>query len=208
MSRTSAIPKSKALAKPGDPLITSTGAIVEPDEDVKDEVNPAPSSSTKLSPATFKASQRRALAELPGESKILNAVAVIFLYTALGVSDREIIEATKLSTVELKQVRNHIAYTTCFDLIINEFINANSELLVSRIAAYSHMALDNVANLARKAKGEKVKLDASTDLLDRAGVRPKDNENRTILNKNELRIVIDGGTAGVALELNGERIGG
>lgn len=197
--------KRKLLAKPGDPLILPDGSALMPDGAVPDQSG-LPPTPTALTPSTFRASQQRALSELPAEPSMLNACAVIFLYSVLGVSDAEICQATKLDKADLRTIRNHNAYTACFDLVISEFISADSALLVSRIAAYSHGALNQVAEVAFKGKKEETKLRASIDILDRAGVRPKDNDARKITVNNELRIVIDDGTKKPTLELNGEQI--
>ena len=209
---------NKALTAPlahyGDPLILLNGTLVEQDELDEDveSVSHTNNVQTTLDAHSFQPSKRRSIKELPAEPRVLNACAAIFMYTIFGLSDRDIKEATKLTSAELDQCRAHAAYSECFETVVGEFINANSNLLVARIAAHGPIAFDSVAAIASKASvnGQKVKLTdklrASQDILDRAGVRPKDIDARQIVNKNELRIVISKSNQDVTLELNGATI--
>ena len=144
-----------------------------------------------LDAESFRPLKKRNIKDLPAEVPMINGVGAVFMYTLLGVSDREIAEALKVTVSEVEQVRAHTAYKECFDIVVAEFISKNSDLLAARIAAYSHSALDTVGNIALNGKKEETKLRASIDLLDRAGVKAKDVEARNLGNKgNELRIVV------------------
>ncbi len=133
----------------------------------------------------------------------MNAIGVVFMYTLLGIGDREIAEVLKTTTEEVLSIRRHSGYGEYFNAVLGEFINANSDLLTSRIASYAQTALQTVGTLAKEGKKEETKLRASIDLLDRAGVRPKDQEQRQNTVKNELRIIVVDGEKNVSLELNG-----
>lgn len=182
---------STALARVGDPLITETGEKVEPDGYANGrrlKVEPPP---MVLDAASYRPTKKRTLKEMPADVPLINGIGAIFMYTMLGVGDREIAEALKITVEELTDVRNHGAYKECFDLVVQEFINKNSDLLSARIAAYSHSALEVVGSLAVSGKKEETKLRASIDLLDRAGVKAKDVEAKNAQNRSgELRIVI------------------
>lgn len=209
MGRPSSVPKrrtkpGRALARPGDPLVTATGDIIEPeDEGRKRRADLAEKIEThKIDPSNFKSVKRRTVKELPGEPHVINAVSVVFMYTLLGLGDREIADILKTDVKEIRDIRMHEAYNECFQIIHSEFVNANSDLLTSRIAAYSQDALTTVGELAKEGKKEEVRLRASTDLLDRAGVRAKDLENKSAVAKTELRITIVDGEKTTKLDVD------
>lgn len=201
-------PKSKkpgtGLARPGDPLVTGKGDVIEPDN------KPAPEVLKEqhvIDPAEYRPKKKRNLKELPGEARIITAVGAVFMYTMLGVGDREIADTLGMSTEQLKRLRGHSAYGECFQIIHGDFISSSSDLLSSRIAAYSHTALRTVGHLAESAKKEEVRFRASADLLDRAGVRPKDQAERAIMDSNDLRIIIVDGSKSeddLTVEVEGE----
>lgn len=179
-----------ALARVGDPLITETGAKVEPEGYANGRPLPKEAPAMVLDAVSFRPSKKRNLKDLPAEVGTLNGIAAIFMYTMLGVGDREIADALRIDFEKIEEVRTHPSYKECFEIVVAEFINKNSDLLSARIAAYSHSALDVVGGLAMNGKKEETQLRASIDLLDRAGVRPKDVEQRNIVNKSELRIIV------------------
>jgi hypothetical protein len=125
------------------------------------------------------------------------------MYTMLGVGDREIADALGIDVRRVEDVRAHSAYKECFDTVVDTFINKNSDLLAARIAAYSHSALDVVGHLAMHGQKEETQLRASTDLLDRAGVKAKDNAERNSMNnRSELRIIVVDGKKDVSVDVN------
>ena len=193
---------SKDLAIPGDPLVTEHGEIIyedSPADKVKQRTH-------NVNAFNFKSTKKRQLKDIPGPVSLINAVACIFMYTTLGVGDREIQDALKITSPEFDQIKKHSAYNECFEIIASEFINANSALLSSRIAAYSHAALTSVANIALNGKKEENILRASDSLLDRAGVSPKENASRGQQDNNTLRIVVIDGEKHVGIELNGSMV--
>lgn len=177
------------LAKPGDPLVMSDGAIVyeEPEEGSLQE---AAKNNKRLNPRTFRASRRRSAKDLPGEVNIIKAVACVILFSVMGVGDREIADALKITPHELKKVRAHSAYPECFNAMVGEFINANSDLINARLAAYAGDAVDNIMDIATTSKKDEVKLRANIDLADRAGINPKEAATRNSLHINDLHIQI------------------
>lgn len=183
--------KSTALARVGDPLVTDKGVKVHPEGYVNGKPLPKEKPSLVLDANTFRPLKKRNLKELPAEVGTINGVAAVFMYTMLGVGDREIADALGIDVRRVEDVRGHSAYKECFDTVVDTFINKNSDLLAARIAAYSHSALDVVGHLAMHSVKEEVQLRASTDLLDRAGVKAKDNAERNSMNsRSELRIIV------------------
>lgn len=183
--------KSTALARVGDPLITEDGRKVDPEGYAHGKKMSVPSAPTTIEASQFKPTKRRNLKDLPADIPLMNGIGAVFMYTVLGVGDREIADALKCTVPEIEAVRGHPAYKECFDIVVSEFINTNSDLLAARIAAYSHGALEKVGTIALHGNKEENQLRASIDLLNRAGVGPKENEQRNLGNKaNELRIMI------------------
>lgn len=183
--------KSTGLARVGDPLITEHGLRVDPEGYASGRPIKETPPSLVLEAETFRPAKKRTIKELPAEVSLINGVGAIFMYTMMGVGDREIADALKVTVQQVEEVRRHSAYKECFDVVVNEFINKNSDMLAARIAAYSHSALDTVASIAMNGKKEETKLRASMDLLDRGGVKPKDVTERNQSNKsNDLRIII------------------
>jgi hypothetical protein len=210
MPRLGTKPKVKkpgtGLARPGDPLVTGKGELVEPLN------KPAPREVKEhdigvIDPEQYRPKKKRNVKELPAEPRVITAVGAVFMYTMMGVGDREIADSLGTTTEEINRLRGHSAYGECFQIIHSDFINSSSDLLSSRIAAYSHTALRTVGDLAEAGKKEEVRLRASMDLLDRAGVRPKDQAERAMMDSNDLRIIIvDGEKAdtGLNIEIDGE----
>ena len=141
--------------------------------------------------------------DLPGPLHVMNAVAAVFTYTLMGLSDREMAEILNCTAIDIEATRAHPAYGEVFESIMGVFINTNSELLGSRIAAYSHDALTNVADLMA-SQDDGISLRASQDLLDRGGARPQDMSAKKAALGNELRIVVSkgGGDNGINVNIN------
>lgn len=193
----------KPLARPGDPYVGPDGSILPPEPINR---TPAIDLDTKIDARDFRPTARRALKDLPAPSDTINGVACVFMYTLLGIGDREISIALKITLEQVRQVREHSAYAECFELVIGEFINANSDNLQSRLAAYSHGALSQVASIAFLGEKESNKLRASVDLLDRGGFSKKDAAGKSGDGlMNELRIVVVDGEASVSVQMNGNR---
>ena len=182
---------TRELAKVGDPLVASNGDLLteEADEDAFAE-SQLPPSSTPVPYKDFRPDVRRVLSDLRAPTDMLNVTNVVLSYTLCGISDTEIMEATKLSAEQILQVRESRIYADIFETIMRTLINANSEYIECRIAAYSGMALSNVADIAQRSKNTGHRLTASKDLLDRAGHRPQDRAASAGQGMNELHIVI------------------
>lgn len=193
--------KSKVLAKFGDPLVTKDGRVISPEgEKVIPDIRP------DVKPSEFTPTKRRTLKELPGESNIITAVGAVIVFTVLGVGDREICTALNIDMVKLKYLREHAAYAECFNILVSEFINANSSLVAARIAAYSHTALTSLAEVTLHGQKEDNRLRGAINLLDRGGHGPKDVINRQG-QRDELRITLIGQEQELSIEINGGRDG-
>ena len=184
-------PQSRTLAQANDPLVLPDGTRIEPDRK-NDRLEALQQARAIASdPATFKPKARRSIVELPEQGKNMNAIALVFTYTLLGLSNAEIADALNTTTRTIEAVKQTNAYEEVFLTIKDEFVNANSSLLESRIAAYSHLALDEVVTLAAKSDKESIRLSASTDILDRAGVNQKRFDERNQQQEaSKLNIVI------------------
>lgn len=179
--------KSKSLAKPlarvGDPYILPDGRQLQPEGTPVDVVVP------KVDVRTYKPSKKRVLKELPAEPAMMNAFGCVILYTTLGLSDREIAQAINAKPEDVRSLRANPMYSEVFTTLIDEFINANSESIHSRIAAMGMECVTNVADIAMNGTKEETKLRANMDLLDRGGFSKKDR-GQPSNGMDEFRIVI------------------
>lgn len=184
--------QTRSLARPGDPLVTERGITILPDRRIE---NDEPEIEEGIRPESFKPTAQRVLKDMPAPVRVLKGVACVMFFSVLGIGDREICDALGITIGDLKQIRNHSSYGECFDMLGAEFINANSESLAARLAAYSQSALTNVHDIAKFGKKEETKLRANIDLLDRAGAGAKEMNARRGSTGKDLRIiVVDGET--------------
>lgn len=192
-------PKRVKLAEYGDPYVMPDGKVIPPESLFSD---PAKNTSAMKSSADYRPQRKRSIPDLPAAPNVMKGVALVFTLTIMGVPDREIAEMLAITPSEVRHVRTHPAYGETFEIVASEFVNAKSKRLVSRIAAYAEGALDNVYNIAMNGQKENNVLKASIDILDRAGVRPKDlAEGKG--QQNELRITIVKGDSDAGIAVNG-----
>jgi hypothetical protein len=142
---------NKPLAKAGDPYVRPDGTIVPPDR-INGGVD---MSLPRVDAKQFKPHRKRTVKDLPAPVPTLNGIACVFMYTTLGLGDREIADTLKITTKQLKEIRDHPAYGECFEAVTSEFININSDMINARIAAYSHEALSEIASIALNGKEER-----------------------------------------------------
>lgn len=190
--------KQKLLARPGDPLVTENGELLEAEGYEPNRF--------KVKPSKYKATKRKSLKELPADAGTINGIACVMVYTLLGLADRDIADALKITTGAVQNVKKHSAYAECFELVSQEFVSSNSELIQARLAAYSHEALSGVYEIATQGSKENNRLKANMSLLDRAGFSPREQMAKIGMSKQELRItVVEGEThVNVSHTFNGE----
>lgn len=191
-----------SLARPGDPLVASNGAKVEPENKPTKKETKAMKIDGILDAALYRPNKRRIMKELPAAPSVISGIGAVFMFTMMGVGDREIADTLGTTVEHINELRSHPAYGECFENVMSEFINANSSLITSRIASYAQTAIETVGTLATSAKKEETRLNASKDILDRAGVRPKDQEQRSAMSVNDLRIIIVDGNRSSNVEVN------
>lgn len=173
-----------SLARPGDPLVKADGKVVP------DRKRAPVDTSRVVDPISFRPMKKRTMRELPGGVGQINGAAAVFTYTMLGVSDREICDALKIDMEQLATIKTHPVYSDIFETVHNEFINTNSEIIQSRIAAMAHDALDSISNIAVHGKQEKNVLLASQDLLERGGISVKNFEQKKNVALTGLKILV------------------
>lgn len=182
----------RPLAKWGDPYVKPDGTIVPPDGSTD-------MSLPKMDAKEYKAHRKRTVKDLPAPVPTLNGIACVFMYTTLGLGDREIADTLKITTKQLKELRAHPAYAECFEAVTSEFISINSDMINARIAAYSHDALTEIAKTALQGKEERNRLRGSMYLMNAGGYGDKTNHAASV-GKNDLRIVIIGKDQDVRIE--------
>lgn len=190
VKRPSAVPKAvkPALARVGDPWIAPNGTKVAPM--LPPDFIPRAKEDTKIDAVTFRGKRRRNMSELPAAPNMMNAIGAVMMYSFFGVGDREVANALKCTVIELEEIRKSAAYSDFLDLIGNEIITADSDNITHRIAAYSHGALDTIANVSAHGKTETNRLRAAIDLMDRGGYGPKAVADKQVQLKNVLRIQV------------------
>jgi len=185
------------LARPGDPYVMPDGKMYQ--EEFR-EIR-ADYSTPTVDPGRFRASVQRTLKELPAPPDMVRAISCVFMFTVMGVQDREICQALEIDKAKLKTIRTHQAYKECFDLVMREFINVNSDLLDARLAGYAHSALTSVAQVAFQGREERTRLKAADSLLDRGDVGVRKNVKNGNASGNSLRIVFYKDDAKVDVEI-------
>jgi hypothetical protein len=189
MATRSARAKSRDLAKPGDPIVLADGSEHYPEPLPGEE---PPEHSTGINPRTFKPAKKRTLKDLPTTPAMLNGIACVFMYTVMGIGDREMANALSITPAELTAIKKHPAYRDCFEGVLDEFISVNSNLIQARIAAYGNSAVTNIMDIASNGKKEENKLLANIDIADRAGIGGKNVQKNAL---NDLHITISKGDA-------------
>lgn len=180
--------QNRALSKPGDPLVTADGRVIQPDS--LSDLGLTDPQPIDVEPKDFRAMRTRNMEDLAAEPRMVVACSAVLSLTMLGISDREILETLKISGEQLSNIREHAVYVDCFNACYHELINANSASLQARIASYAHSALTNVVKMAATAKREDVRLTANRDILDRAGTKAADQADREKNKTTSLRIAI------------------
>lgn len=191
------------LARVGDPYVSATGKIYKPvDSNQSREKNPIVE-LPPIDPKTFRVRRKRTLKDLPAPINVMHGVAAVFMYTILGLGDREIANALKCGAEDIKGLRDHPAYTELFESVSKTFIDFNSDLIHARIAAMGHAALTSVADIAVNGQKEADKLRASQDLLNRGG-HVAEHMKQMQGGMTALRILVVDGTKSLGIELNGK----
>lgn len=188
-----------ALAQPGDPYVHALKGVINEDE--REDVKlPA----IKAQAVEYRPTKKRTLKELPAPVNVLNGIACVFMYTVIGLGDREIAEALKITLEQLRKIRAHTGYAECFEAVTSEFISVNSTMIQARLAAMAPTALENIFQIAQGAKHENVKLRANQDIMGRGGFDNKDQQGKAGMNRGDLRIVIVAKESEVDVHVNGE----
>jgi len=179
-----AVTKRSKLAAYGDPYVTASGKVIQAENLFATPIDPPKSMKA------YRPLRKRSVPDLPASPNVMKGVALVFSFTVLGISDRDIAEICNITPNEVRQIRSHAAYGETFEIVATEFVNAKSQRLVSKIAAYADDALETVRDISVNGQKESNQLKASIDILDRAGVRPKDTAEMGKSQQNELRITI------------------
>lgn len=177
-------PLNKTLARPGDPLVTERGLLISPDRDDVDLTE----KDDEINAKAFRPKKQISAKDLPAPPQMMKAVSCVFLFSVLGLTERETATVLGISAGDVKSVKASPVYTECFNTVLRELISANSELLQARVASYAGDALTNVAHIASSATKDETKLMANRDLLDRAGVGVQKGGISIGIAGNELRI--------------------
>ena len=201
---TKRVPK-QALARVGDPYVTDKGERLRPlvgnGKDTKQYELPP------VDPKSFRVRRKRTLKDMPAPISVMHGIAAVFMYTVLGIGDREISLCLKCDAEDVKALRNHPGYTELFEGVSKAFIDANSDLIHARIAAYGHAALNSIADIAVNGQKEADKLKASQDIMNRGG-HISEQMMKQNAGMSALRILVVDGTKALGVEVNGDQLRG
>jgi hypothetical protein len=176
-----------------EPLVLADGTKIDPTSGkvIRDHVAkfiavPSPSEAQKLIVKT-----RRTVGELPMPPKQLSAVALVAFYTLFGLPDSEISIALdgKLSVDQIKEIKQHEAYTDFMSTAKDNIINTETNVVRDVFQANAIHAASKVVELAQ-SENDVLAFKASQDILDRAGHRPADVIEHRHKMEDALQIVI------------------
>jgi len=178
------------------PLILADGTLVFPDgrvvklsEQGADGTVDVIEIPTPLEAQALVLKTRRTTQDLPDLPRTMNAISVVLSYTLFGLNDEEIALTANITVTQVIRIKALPAYTTMHNALVENLVIAAKEDVRSAFALHSQKALDTMVQLMDKGKQE-VRLAASTQVLDRAGLRPVDNGVTREARNNELRIVV------------------
>jgi len=178
------------------PLILADGTLVFPDgrvvklsEQGADGTVDVIEIPTPLEAQALVLKTRRTTQDLPDLPRTMNAISVVLSYTLFGLNDEEIALTANITVTQVTRIKALPAYTTMHNALVENLVIAAKEDVRSAFALHSQKALDTMVQLMDKGKQE-VRLAASTQVLDRAGLRPVDNGVTREARNNELRIVV------------------
>lgn len=129
---------------------------------------PAP---TKAQDMIIRANRR--IADLPALPDKMNGLSAVLTYTLFGLADSEIAIALNLTIEQIQAIRQHDAYNTLFEAIHKNVTEADADVVRRTIAQHTAAAVQNIVN-KQASDDDKTSLNASKDILDRAGYRPVD----------------------------------
>lgn len=162
------------LPRPGDPLVTGLGKIVE-DQDVAQTgavtADEYTERTTIVAFDQFKPHKEITRNDLPaGEEEDQKQASIVVGLRLIGLSFQDIAEVLRVPI----HVVNDIAATQgtrhTFNAAVRNIINANSDSIQGRISSYANSAVTTVVGLMEdKETRADVRLKAAQDVLDRSG---------------------------------------
>src|SRR5215470_3613493 len=134
---------SDNLPNSNEPLRLADGRLVYPGGDIVD--THARAGESRVLPARV----RRRAADLPAPFRQMNAIAAVVCYVLYGMDDEEIAEVTKLSVIQVGNIKQSDPYQQMYDAIMRA-------------------AMDHETDVVRELLGRNAKRAASTlvDALD------------------------------------------
>lgn len=162
----------RRLAKPGDPYVTVKGEV-RTAENEPENVKPSVTMQTPIA-RSMKIGSVRSVNELPcSDTSTQTAINAIMMYHLMGLTQNEIAFLLKLDVVVVQNLMYGSEFQDTFEIVFNEMISVNSNSLQATIGKLAHSAINQIAELHVKSKNDMVRLKASQDLADRAGLDPE-----------------------------------
>ncbi len=117
---------------------------------------------------------RRTLKELPAPPDQMNPIAVVMYYDMMNVNQNEIVVATGLTADQVKDIQMSEAYTLAKEDMVQFALDVEQSTVRGMLSNNALGAAQQIVTIALTAKSDMNRLNASKDLLDRAGHRPVD----------------------------------
>ena len=134
-------------------------------------------------------SAQKRIADLPIQGKEMNTLSIICSYELFGLSKEDIAQILGLTVDQVSNVQMSAGYVSLLNQIAKNIYERDQNNLRAGFLKHSKKALQRIVSLVEDADEDKVSLEASKDLLDRAGFRPVDTVEHKHTMEGELKIV-------------------
>ena len=148
---------------------------------------------------TPKPSRDLRLEDLPSNAKMMNVYCAVASYKFLGLPDRDIAHALGCTNEQLFDILNSEAYTKTHNLILDAFVNGQTEAAKDIIAGGAIHAAHELVKVVKTSKNESNRLRAAEGVLNRAGVG--DAKTDPMSQGLVIKVVKDAPTSNVTIEV-------
>lgn len=160
------------LAQPGDPLITTSGKIVEPADKIGLDVVSAEATRRQILPFDkYRPAKDLKPTKIPeADPQEQSLITLIVGYRLMGLSDTDMADYMGVSLAKVQEIVAKPSVQKTFELIVKGVIDTNSVLIQGRISSHANSAANVVVDLMEdKDIRPDVRLKAAQDVLDRSG---------------------------------------
>ena len=160
------------LAQPGDPLVTTSGKVVNPTEVNGVDVTSSEATRRQILPfSKYRPPKDIAITKVPeADPQEQSLLTLIVGYRLMGLSDTDMAEYMGVSLAKIREILDKSSIQKTFEMIVRGVIDTNSVLIQGRISSHANSAANVVVNLMEDVEiRPDVRLKAAQDVLDRSG---------------------------------------